>query len=80
MPSSCPRCGGFLRTLDQIDGWSSIVCINCGLTHDIVCPIPPAALSGDRSRIGGGRAEEVTRVLRFPPTPVWGVVASRAIP
>ena len=43
--NDCPRCGGFRVTVNQLDGWTSSVCINCGHTVDAPRPkVPPAPM------------------------------------
>ena len=49
MASACPRCGGFRTTQDQIDGWTSSVCINCGHSEDAPRPKSFAAPLGNRT-------------------------------
>ena len=45
----CPRCGGFRVTIDQLDGWTSSVCINCGHTVDAPRQPPPGVPMGSGS-------------------------------
>ena len=47
--NDCPRCGGYRYTIDQIDGWTSTVCINCGHTLDAPRPKAPPAPMGSGS-------------------------------